>query len=161
MDHQRYADFFHNSGPTDCFLGRGYANVVPSKDPKANVYGLIYSLTTSDEDSLDRNEGVPYAYTKETMTAEFWTAEGASAIDVAQKAENKDMLVYIDHQRADVDEPKDEYVHRMNNGIIDALAKGIPRAYVDEVMREFIPVEGRKEAAEMARQQALRFEDEK
>lgn len=54
---------------------RGYANVVssPSKNSskkqyKHTVFGLVYSLLLADEARLDRNEGVPKAYTKEYCT---------------------------------------------------------------------------------------------
>lgn len=74
--------------PTSTYLGvarlndykwiindRGYANVVSS--PSANssekkyahtVFGLVYALLPTDESRLDRNEGVPHAYTKEYCT---------------------------------------------------------------------------------------------
>lgn len=75
--------------PTSTYLGvarlndykwiindRGYANVVSS--PSANssekqyahsVFGLVYTLLPTDESRLDRNEGVPHAYTKEYCTS--------------------------------------------------------------------------------------------
>jgi hypothetical protein len=49
---------------------RGYANVVPS--PGDCVYGLVYELSGEDEEMLDVNEGVPYAYVKRSMNVEFW-----------------------------------------------------------------------------------------
>ncbi|KAA8572454.1 hypothetical protein EYC84_003074 [Monilinia fructicola] len=36
----------------------------PENPPPNKVYGLLYTLTPADESALDRNEGVPFAYTK-------------------------------------------------------------------------------------------------
>ena len=62
------------------------------------------------------------------------------------------MLVYIDRKRVTDDKPKEEYVYRMNRGIDDAIKMGVPKAYVEEVMRPFIPAEkdvkGRKSLEE-------------
>ncbi|KAJ2980866.1 hypothetical protein NUW58_g6830 [Xylaria curta] len=49
-------------------------------------------------------------------------------------------LVYVDRLRVTPSTPKGEYVHRMNSGIEEALTEwGLPAAYVDEVMRPYIP----------------------
>ena len=150
---------------------RGYANVVSSKLPSSSssspeeVYGLIYSLRSSDETSLDKNEGVPHVYGKEMIKIQYWSTSSDEPVDISSKPELKDMLVYVDHDRVEEAKPKQEYVHRMNEGIRDALAAGIPKEYVDTVLRRFIPpasengedAEGTKQ---MARKQAESFEDE-
>ena len=112
---------------------RRYANVVRS--PKDLVYGLVYEISTSDEVSLDRSEGVPRDYTKETMEIELQLAGNGEKSVVR-------CLVYIDERRVEEGEPWEEYVHRMNMGINDATARGLPRWYVDKYMRRFIPAEG-------------------
>ncbi|KAI0454912.1 hypothetical protein F5B21DRAFT_224002 [Xylaria acuta] len=54
--------------------------------------------------------------------------------------ENFQALVYIDFQRITPSDPKDEYVGRMNVGIQEASEQwGLPHAYVDEVIRPYIP----------------------
>lgn len=76
------------------------------------------------------------------------------------------MLVYIDRERLSADRPKKEYIYRMNMGIRDAMKMGVPKEYVDEVMRKFIPDDNkegeakRKSTEEMAMRQALEFVDE-
>ena len=149
---------------------RGYANVVPSKPSSSSshpqeVYGLIYSLGPSDERSLDRNEGVPHVYGKEMISIQYWSATSDEPIDISSKPELKAMLVYVDYDRIEEAKPKQEYIHRMNEGIQDALAAGIPKDYVDTILRRFIPPETEDgEDAEgtrqMARKQAESFEDE-
>lgn len=180
--------------PTSTFLGvarlngyqwiineRGYANVVevaagedeveshinhPAKHDYAHeVYGLVYTLLPSDEARLDRNEGVPVAYTKEVLGCDFWNAtlgDGGVA-NVTAKPEKVDMLVYINRHQVKPSEPKEEYVYRMNRGIEDAVREGVPEGYVREVMRRFIGedgvvVDGARE--EVALRQAEEFEEE-
>lgn len=174
---------------------RGYANVVEatSKTPqslkttegKTNkaetdytnvVFGLVYALTPADEARLDKNEGVPVAYTKEHLPCAFWPSSDPSSRPPAPvdpstpPARTLPMLVYIDRLRTAPDVPRDEYVVRMNRGIEDALKCGVPEAYVNDVMRPFIPAltgeldgawrERLSVAEEKAIRQAMRFEDE-
>jgi len=114
---------------------RRYANVVES--PEDLVYGLVYELSPSDEASLDRSEGVPLAYTKEMMEVEL--QPGVSGEESLVQG-----LVYVDRRRVDEGEPWEEYVYRMNMGIRDAAARGLPKWYIDKYMRKYIPAEGRE-----------------
>ncbi|KAG9203411.1 hypothetical protein G6514_002778 [Epicoccum nigrum] len=167
--------------PTSTYLGiarlphhtwqintRGYANVVsaPSSSPNYTdrVYGLVYALLPPDEQQLDRNEGVPLAYTKEWIKCDFWPAGVGEKVDTGtQPRETREMLVYVDRKRTTPDVPREEYVYRMNQGIRDALALGVPEEYVRDVMRKFIPEgdgEQEREIGEFAKTQAARFKDE-
>lgn len=145
---------------------RGYANVV-SASPHDEVWGMVYTLTPSDEERLDRNEGVPYAYTKEMLEADFWPNDAKdlfSAIDVGTIPEKTKMLVYIDRKRTEPDDPREEYIVRLNSGIDDALKVGILPEYVNRVMRKFIPslngtVNG--ELLREAQEQAVEFDTTK
>ena len=125
---------------------------------------MIYALTPTDEARLDANEGVPFAYTKEVMSVDFWPAATGGKSDAVggQGAEKRKVLVYIDRVRVEEGVPRAEYVHRMNMGIKDGVERGLSVNYVDEVLRKFVPVEGKKgmEVEELARRQAVRFEDE-
>jgi len=150
---------------------RGYANVVEvpwargmdSDIPTTNVsYGLVYILKADDERRLDSNEGVPVAYTKEWLSVDFWPSSGdGKAVNVTHRAEKRDMLVYINRHQIQDSTPKKEYIYRMNMGIKDAVAQGVPQAYVDESMRPFIPDQNDTTAREQAERQALLFEDER
>ena len=143
---------------------RGYANVVePADGDKKNsdvVWGLVYSLEGEDEGQLDLNEGVPYAYTKELLTVDYWAASNGAKPRTDEQAVEREMLVYIDRKRVEPDRPKREYVYRMNMGIKDAVEEGVPQGYVDGVMRVFIPDEEDEDVEGLARQQAVFFEDE-
>ena len=124
------------------------------------MYGLVYDLTSSDEDKLDRNEGVPFSYTKEIIAVDFWESKDGEAVDVSCYYTNKHVLVYIDRDRVVDDNPQKEYIHRMNMGIKDAVHKaGVPFAYVQKVMRPFIPEHGQPEEEELARKQAMNFQE--
>lgn len=126
------------------------------------MFGLVYSLTPSDERALDVNEGVPYAYTKEILSVDFWASKnGSQPINVKSVGDKAGMLVYVDRERTEDDVPKDEYIYRMNMGIRDGIKAGIPEDYVDKGMRPFVPVKRMKDVEELARKQALSFEDER
>lgn len=169
---------------------RGYANVVERKDTAEAeagaadqaaaeagnssaaaaadaVYGLVYSLLPADEARLDVNEGVPEAYTKETLGVDFWASDPRVEdgwVDVSGPAQGRDALVYIDRKRVAESRPRQEYVYRMNMGIRDAVKMGVPKGYVDGVMKKFIPDEGegreKGEVERVAMKQALNFVDE-
>jgi gamma-glutamylcyclotransferase len=160
---------------------RGYANVVEiesnstvstSSSYDNVVFGMVYNLNEEDEKKLDKNEGVPIAYTKELLECDFWSAGKPSApMDKHSKVEvsnppttTQNMLVYIDRQRMTPDVPRKEYVYRMNRGIDDALKLGVPGRYVEGVMRKFIPAddggEDGKDMEEFAARQAAQFRDE-
>ena len=144
---------------------RGYANVVQvssSSSSTSHVYGLVYGLSSTDEARLDKNEGVPVAYTKECLACDFWSFDSASSLSSSQSTTTttttgnssntsfprkidtsrppdetaKPMLVYIDRLRTTPSVPRDEYVYR---SIEDALRCGVPDDYVREVMRVYIP----------------------
>jgi gamma-glutamylcyclotransferase len=174
--------------PTSTYLGvarlrnyhwiindRGYANVVEKSEQNSSgsyadvVFGLVYSLLPEDEKKLDRNEGVPVAYTKEILECDFWPSDTEHKVDTSKDPERKeDMLVYIDRNRVTPDKPRDEYVYRMNQGIADAVKLGVPEDYVRDAMRKYIPAEDedegregdRERMAEFARGQAAEFRDE-
>jgi len=89
------------------------------------VHGLVYEISPTDEVSLDRAEGVPQPYTKETMEVEPQPAASEEK-SVVQG------LVYIDEKRVEEGEPWEEYIHRMNTGTKDAVARGFPGRYIDK-----------------------------
>ena len=121
---------------------RRYANIVRS--PQDLVYGLVYEISPSDEASLDRSEGVPEAYTKESVGIELRLANNGKEVF-------GQCLVYIDERRVEQGEPWEEYVHRMNMGINDAVAQGLPEWYIEKYMRGSIPAEGEEEAVEASK----------
>ncbi|KAK5118478.1 hypothetical protein LTR62_002993 [Meristemomyces frigidus] len=127
---------------------RGYANIVELAGKLSHgeddgtvgneVWGLVYSLEAKDERNLDRSEGVPYAYTKECLTVDYWHFDHDGKGRRVEESRKLEMLVYIDRVRVSVARPRDEYVVRMNKGIEDALVMGVPKEYVEEVLRKFI-----------------------
>jgi gamma-glutamylcyclotransferase len=165
---------------------RGYANIVevlkssptssqnsasPGKGSKGSkysdvVFGLVYTLTPSDEARLDKNEGVPVAYTKEMLQCDFWSSNTSHKVNTSKRpTSTESMLVYIDRKRTTPDKPRKEYIYRMNQGIADATKLGVPGGYVEDVMRKYIPADEGEEAeiekmAEFARGQAAEFRDE-
>lgn len=167
--------------PTSVYLGiarlngyrwiiydRGYANIVhvskeerqKKHDYSNEVWGLVYALDPRDEKRLDSNEGVPFAYTKEFIECDFFEAKDGERPDIASDPKEVDMLVYINRKLTTPSEPKEEYIRRMNLGIKDALREGVPKAYVDKVVREFIPDVDNESNVEVTRRKTLHLEDE-
>jgi len=144
------------------------------------VWGLVYALRPQDEKNLDVNEGVPVAYTKAYLGVEFWasastptptatpslpsisTSTSSSAsislptpiptslTPISSTPVKTKMLVYIDLHRTSPAQPREEYIERMNRGIRDAEMLGVPRGYVEGVLRGFIPAPAPAAAAPMS-----------
>ncbi|KAI1413174.1 hypothetical protein F5Y13DRAFT_161727 [Hypoxylon sp. FL1857] len=115
------------------------------------VYGVLYRLHPDDEDTLDMCEGVPWAYERRfvdatvvrTPTAKTTTGEAGKANPPQDTKEpgTVRVLVYVDFKRVLPSTSKDEYIDRMNRGINEAIEQwGLPKSYVDAVMRPFIPL---------------------
>ncbi|KAF2805706.1 uncharacterized protein BDZ99DRAFT_450398 [Mytilinidion resinicola] len=162
-----------SSSPTVPAAASSAPSAQPQQHADNEVYGLAYALLPADEARLDVNEGVPEAYTKEYLEVEFWARPDGSSdtpgwTDVGGTPERRSVLVYVDRKRREEAKPKAEYVHRMNRGIADALAMGVPGGYVEGVMRRFIPeekegegeVEEKGKVEEKALKQAVNFIDE-
>lgn len=146
-------------------------------DYRNQVWGMMYSLEEEDEKLLDEREGVPVAYRKEWIECEFWTVPEAAASSSLREEEEEDdvkkevdeekkkrkpaditkrpgkekMLVYINREMTDEGEIRKEYISRMNCGIKDAVKEGLPREYVEQVLRRWIPADGEEEEEEKKR----------
>lgn len=147
-------------------------------DYRNEVWGLVYSLEPSDEARLDVNEGVAHgAYGKEWIECEFWTASSERKViedtqhgfayaregqpDPTKKPGQEKMLVYINRVNVREGDIKHEYIYRMNQGIKDALKEGLPKEYVKQVLRKWIPEEeSDAHVSQLARRQAAEFGDE-
>ena len=138
---------------------RGYANVTPSRDDC--VEGLVYLLSADDEASLDIYEGVSSAdYEKQFLPVEIFTASinlvGRLVSDLVQelKAENfssardpnspirgevTKALVYVSERYQDEGPIRDEYIVRMNAGIIDARKLGVSDSHIESCLRYYVP----------------------
>ena len=99
---------------------RGYANVVESEHD--DVEGVLFEISDSDEVSLDKYEGVASgSYDKAKLL-------------VMMGNEKVEALVYLD-PIVEEGAPKEEYIHRINSGLADAM---LSDDYVAQV-RKFIP----------------------
>jgi len=133
---------------------RGYANVIPS-GPESSVYGIVYSLSDSDESWLDMLEGVGSGcYDKLYMDVRLYV-DGDTAGEYEDSRRTRrvvNCLVYVD-PRTNVGPPRQEYIDRINKGLKDAM---LPEWWVEEVIRPFIPATSDGRAKRMrARIEAL------
>ncbi|KAK4032834.1 hypothetical protein C8A01DRAFT_50466 [Parachaetomium inaequale] len=160
---------------------RGYANILPF--PGSSVHGLVFELgndpssPSSDEARLDRSEGVNSgAYLKETCAVVLYPARrkvrtssaaaelargepvgGASGREGFPRVED-DVLVYLSDVFVRPGSPRDEYVDRINNGIRDAVAMGVPAAYFTNVVREWVPERAQPASSSVRRAPTAREE---
>ncbi|KAK0210972.1 Butirosin biosynthesis, BtrG-like protein [Desarmillaria ectypa] len=111
--------------------GRGYANVVPSKEAGDGVYGFLYKINAKDEKVLDQYEGVSTSYQKKILPVMLLGTDGKDDTIIH-------CLVYVDTGRVLDSIPKDEYIERMNKGIADAVKEGVPEDYIEKYLRRYI-----------------------
>ena len=122
------------------------------------TYGLVYAITPTDESLLDGYEGVPWAYTKETVDVRFYTMDTSpqaydahptrhaqfadSEIDGLSAAENVRCIAYVDRHRIRSSKPKTEYVSRMRRGVEEAVGKGLPVDWAKNIVGQSIDLKG-------------------
>ncbi|KAG7293842.1 hypothetical protein NEMBOFW57_003902 [Staphylotrichum longicolle] len=140
---------------------RGYANVVAA--PGSSVHGLVFELLDDDEARLDRNEGVHAgAYAKALLGVVLHPApldlqlktrrvvqEGLLRAPPFASSSSREggwpprfeegVLVYLSERFVRQGSPRDEYVDRINTGVRDAVALGVPEAYFDNAVRASVP----------------------
>ncbi|KAH8169864.1 gamma-glutamyl cyclotransferase, AIG2-like domain-containing protein [Sarocladium implicatum] len=141
---------------------RGYANVVPADG--FWVDGLCYDISISDEARLDISEGVAKgAYEKKQIAVEIRQAAPAlyrrptawivahggvkGILDVTADEPpvespttiELEVLVYVSESFVTIGKPWDEYVDRINLGLMDAELLGLDPAYIANCIRPFIP----------------------
>ena len=86
------------------------------------------------------------------VVIDFWEPKDGKAVEVSFPGMKKHVLVYIDRQRVVNDTPQEEYIHRMNMGIKDAVDEAdIPLIYAQKVIRLSIPEKRQIEVEELAR----------
>jgi gamma-glutamylcyclotransferase len=118
---------------------RGYANIAPLL-PGPNgienvVWGILYNIRPFDEELLDKQESIPWAYSKSDMDVEAvsYTEDGRGTRREVVRA-----LVYIDRERVQESYPWPEFITKMNNGIQEAAERGVPRMWIDKVVKIYL-----------------------
>ncbi|MBI3884114.1 MAG: gamma-glutamylcyclotransferase [Opitutae bacterium] len=99
---------------------RGYASLLPST--RDRVFGLVYSISDTDEVALDRYEGIAAgAYVKSEVTVRF-------------KGEDMSCMLYVD-PIAQEGRPKKRYAAAIRKGIKDAK---LPADYVKKYLEKYL-----------------------
>lgn len=101
------------------------------------MYGLLYTVTETDERSLDGFEGVPKSYIRKKLPIVYLGQENFGSESEEYRIINS--LVYVDVKRTSEGPIKLEYITRMNSAIRDAVEVGMPENYVKDVLRGSIP----------------------
>ena len=130
---------------------RGYANVLPASPGPSRaeelVWGIVYSLRPFEEEMLDKSEGLPWAYSKEDMDVE---AVSISDDGRSTRREVVRALVYIDRERVQESYPFPEFVLKMSEGIEEGMKRGIPRTWIDSVIRGYLVIPEESANTEMS-----------
>lgn len=100
------------------------------------------SSREEEEEEVGKNE-------EDTTTAE--KKKKRKPADITKRPGKEKMLVYINREMTDEGEIRKEYISRMNCGIKDAVKEGLPREYVEQVLRRWIPADGEEEEEEKKR----------
>jgi gamma-glutamylcyclotransferase len=111
---------------------RGLANIIPSLDHV--VYGVVYSMPTSQIATLDNAEGVSQGL-YEHLDVEVVMIDGDLS-STEPKQVPIPCWTYIDRQPSK-GAPNAEYIERINEGIQDA---NLPNEWVAKNIRIFIPL---------------------
>lgn len=74
-----------------------------------------------------------------STTTTMTTANLGSEQAAGGGGEIQTVLVYVDEERVRIGPPKPEYIGRMERGIREAEALGLPSGWVEGVMRRFLP----------------------
>jgi gamma-glutamylcyclotransferase len=152
-----------SSPTTTKWLGPLMGGEEKGRETNDRVYGIVYRLDKEDEEKLDGYEDVPNSYEKETMWVEFWgKREGADGsghpVDVKNmRSQRVKVLVYVDKKHTTSSSPNGMYRYKMNVGIRDALAGGIPQSYIDQCIRPFVPLGQGKGVVIQAIEDAVRM----
>lgn len=101
--------------------------------PEAAAASASSSREEEEEEEVGKNE-------EDTTTAEKKTKRKPA--DITKRPGKEKMLVYINREMTDEGEIRKEYISRMNCGIEDAVKEGLPREYVEQVLRRWIPADG-------------------
>lgn len=110
---------------------RGLANIVPSSDHV--VYGVVYSVPTSQIAALDNAESVSQGLYRHLDIDVVMIYKDLNSAETKQVS--IPCWTYIDYQSS-TGVPNAEYIERINNGIQDA---NLPSEWVAQNIRIFIP----------------------
>ncbi|KAK1637315.1 hypothetical protein BDP81DRAFT_273310, partial [Colletotrichum phormii] len=142
INSRRYANVVPNGPANPAHPAAATPTTDPAPASVPGVYGILYALPPQDEATLDRCEGVPHAYQKQDLAIKVvnFTPPSTTAAVNLTPGSNVTALVYVDTERTEPSTPWDEYIDRMNRGVDEATERfGLPRGYVDEVIRPYIP----------------------
>lgn len=112
--------------PEDEYLLDGY-ECVDDDAPESLLHGKV------DRKIRPRSQG-DGAYNKWYVPATV-----TKWLDNQNETKTVTVLVYVDENHVRLGPPKTEYIARMNRGIRESVGLGLPKDWVDSVMRKFIP----------------------
>jgi hypothetical protein len=128
------------------------------REDKDRVYGIVYRLEKEDEAVLDKEmEERGGGYTKEVQNADFWgrwqDSDGSwKAANIGKgRIQRIKVVVYADRSVVQNGHAlPGKYLSKLNKGIRDAMAEGIPKGYFEEYVRPFLSLDDDEKALQSA-----------
>ncbi|RDW70022.1 hypothetical protein BP5796_08419 [Coleophoma crateriformis] len=130
-------------------------------EEREGVWGIIYKITPDELFDLDASEDVPRSYAKTAVTVTSFPANPMLSLisnswhPRAQTSTQVQAYTYThpiaspSSEREEEEEEEERrvpeglilhrYIARLNTGIVEAAAYGLPNAYVENVLRRFCP----------------------
>lgn len=102
---------------------KGVATIAPKEESKVPV--LVWELKSADEKSLDRYEGHPSLYRKETLEVEI-------------NGKSTPAMVYIMNGNSPLQEPTELYYNGIEKGYIE---NGLDLSYLEKALEQSIEAE--------------------
>lgn len=119
------------------------APLCPSGDLRSDndrVYGMVWQLDALAEAAMDDSEG--RLQHKEYATAELWVRrEGQTGpAQLSRGAKRRQVMFYVDRSNTEQEaQCSGALSYKLQQGIADAIEMGVPKGYVDECVKPYLP----------------------
>jgi gamma-glutamylcyclotransferase len=127
------------------------------REDNERVYGTVYELGPGDEERLDA--AMDKSHSKQSSWVELWSFEeqgGNHKVDILKRARRAKVVFQVDRDHTTDAKGKcsPSIAYRMTQGAHDLADMGVPKGYLDECVRSFLPTTDSSDA-KLAVQQAM------
>jgi hypothetical protein len=127
------------------------------REDNERVYGTVYELGPGDEEHLDA--AMDKSYSKQSSWVELWSFEdqgGNHKVDILKRARRAKAIFHVNRDHVTDAKAKcaPSVAYKMSQGIHDLMDMGVPKGYLDECVRSYLPTIDNSDA-KLAVQQAM------
>jgi hypothetical protein len=128
------------------------------REDNERAYGTLYELGPGDEERLDAD--MDKAYSKQNATVELWSFEdqgGHHKVDILKRARRVKAIFHADRDRTTDAKGKcsPSIAYRMAQGVRGLSEMGVPKGYLDECVRSYLPTTDNSDAKRAVQQAML------